>query len=185
MSCAACKVSRYGCGGQGCARAELAGPLCSGSPAALLGDPHAIKLAGLGLDVSMGDVLPTVVWPSDVEAKKRQIDPSMQATNQAVFSCTALDDGSRMAWSKFFAAWISFRAEDVPWFGAANKYDEALDYGRQLGGWQDQLRAKCTIPGPPPIAPKELEESTISAVKWGAAAVIAVAVVYGVRTVWK
>lgn len=148
-----------------------------------MGDPHAIKLAGL--EARIGDVLPTVVWPSDVEAKKRQIDPSMQSTNEAVRTCAAVDDGSRRAWGQFFAAWSSFRAESVPWFGAANKYDEALDYGRQLAGWQEQLRAKCTIPGPPPISPKELDESTISAVKWGAAAVIAVAVVYGVRTVLK
>lgn len=171
--------------GSGCG---CLGGLCDQSPGVLMGDPLAIKVAaaaGGSVAPTMAGLLPTVVWPSDVDAKKRQIDPSMQATNAAVIACAALDPATKKAWGDFFAAWVSFRDEGGCVFGCANKYDEANAFAKQLAAWQDSIRPKCSVPGPPPIPPDELNETSIGAIKWAAAAVIAVAVVYGVHTVMR
>jgi len=123
------------------------------------------------------------VWPSDVDAIKRSVDPSMVATDLAVRRCAEVSPAEMAAWGGFYAAWRSFHDEATPWmFGTGAKYDEGLAYRAQLGGWQELLRSKCTIPGPH-VSSVEEGAAMSSAIRWGAAAVIAVAVVYGVRTV--
>jgi hypothetical protein len=123
------------------------------------------------------------VWPGDVAAIKRSIDPSMVATDQAARGCASVSPAELAAWAGFYSAWRSFADEPTPWvFGTGSKYDEALSYKAQLGGWQELLRRKCAIPGPA-VSSVEEGAALASAVKWGAAAVVAVAVVYGIRTV--
>lgn len=152
----------------------------AGSRAARIGDPIARKLAGgCARRQSMGLI---GVWPSDVADLKARIDPSMKATDRGVASCASLSANERKAWADFFAAWERFRDSDVPWFGSAAKYDEADAYRVSLGGWQELLTGQCAVAGPK-VGTEPEGAMLSSTVKWGAAAVIAVAVVYGVRTI--
>lgn len=172
-----------GCGG-GCGCAP-----CASSPGAALlvararsGDPAAIKLLAAG-GGQIGDVLPQVVYPSDVTKLKNRLNPAMVATNAGVEACKApaLSDGEREAWGVFYAAWREFYATDVPWlFGSANDFDLARGYELRLAGWQEELRKKCDIPGP--VVERETPLD-LSALKWVSAAVVAVAVVYAVKTI--
>lgn len=150
-----------------------------------LRDPHALMLHAEQVHGTIGALLPRVVWPSDVETLKRQIDTSAQATNAAVQNCLTLPLDEKAAWIRWFEAWTKFRAESVPTFGSANVYDTAEVYQSQLAEWQEQLKASCKVPGPKVRDPSTEGSEQISLVKWGAAAVIAVAVVYGVRLVIK
>jgi len=135
---------------------------------------------------SIGDLLPKFVYPSDVEELKRQIDPSVIATDAAVTACTNLDPATRAAWQGFRAAWGLFRAQKTPLlFGSANLYDEGVVFQAQLAQWQAQLREKCAIPGPAVVDPHANDAEQASLLKWAAAAVITVAVVWGVRSVVK
>jgi len=123
-----------------------------------------------------GGLLPTIVWPSDVEAYKRKVDPDMIATNATVAQCAALGSGAAKAWRDFFSAWRTFRAQSTPLFGAANQFDEARAYEARLSEWQSQLQgAGCTLHAPKvePVAAADL-----SALKWVAVAVALVAVAY-------
>lgn len=115
----------------------------------------------------MEGILPTIVWPSDVAAKKREIDPAMISTDAVVKNCRGLSTEERASWDRFFAAWVAFRAEEIPTFGAANKYDEAVGFGRKLAERQAEIRPKCgEVPGGAPLPPEgELSESSIGAIK--------------------
>lgn len=164
-----------GCGG-GCGCAPCGGV----SALELAADPAKRKLVGQ----TIGG-FPHFVFGSDVDALKRSIHPSMLATNLAVRDCAGLTPSETEAWGQFFAAWTAFHDEETPTIiGSGRRYDEAIAYREQLGAWQEQLRAKCKIPGSIVKPSDESDASNISsAVRWGAVAVIAVAVVYGVRTV--
>jgi hypothetical protein len=129
--------------------------------------------------MAMGDILPTVVWPSDVDAKKREIDPSMQATNAVVTTCGGVTAEERLAWSQFFGAWTAFRNEATPTFGAANKYDEAKRFAVSLLAWRATIQNRCALVGPDPPQDATTPETAISAIKWIAIAVVAAAVTYG------
>lgn len=122
--------------------------------------------------------LPTVVWPSDVEAEKRRIDPLYRTTDAAVQSCPALTAQEKEAWARDNAAWSKFRAEDVPIFGSANKWDEAHVYEARLAGWQDTIRMRCNVPGPPVAPHGSTLPADTSTLKYVAIAVIAVAAAY-------
>jgi len=135
---------------------------------------------------AIGDLLPKFVYPSDVEELKRQIDPSVLATDAAVAACPNLDPAERAAWKAFRGAWGLFRDQPTPWlFGSANLYDEGLLFQAQLAQWQAQLRAKCSIPGPVVVDPHANDAEQASVIKWVAAAVVTVAVVWAVRGVVK
>lgn len=129
---------------------------------------------------TIGDWLPTVVWPSDVEAKKRQLDPSWRATSGAVEQCARLDPATVKAFRDDANAWRAFYDEPVPTFGAANKWEEAKKFEQRLADWQDKLARLCALPSPN-VRPDQGPDT--SALKWVAGAVIVAAIVYGVRTV--
>ena len=156
---------------------------CKQAAALRVIDPLAAHASCCGSSRAMNGLLPTIVWPSDVDALKRQLNPDMTSTDAAVAACTTLDASTRSAWADFYAAWKSFYAESTPLFGSANKYDEAQSYQERLAAWQSILRASCTLPGPMVVPPSKGDESAASVIKWAAAAAIVVAVVYGVRTV--
>lgn len=159
---------------------------CDSCARTALRDPHAMMLASERASGSIGALLPKVVYPSDVAALKRQIDPSVQTTNAAVLACTALTPAEVASWKLFFLAWTAFRDQPEPWlFGAANLYDEAEVFQAQLAQWQTQLRAKCTIPGPAVVDPHAADDASASVIKWGVGAVVVVSLVYGLRLVLK
>jgi len=168
-----------GCG-SGCGCAPCGDPA---RPAlvdrAFRGDPSAralLALEGGGPAVQIGDWLPKLVGPADVRRLKERLQPSMLATNAAVKTCTALSTGEREAWRIWFAAWSVWYATPEPWlFGASNEYDETQVYEAQLAAWQEQLRQKCTIPGP---VVKDETTLDLSGLKWVAGAIIVGAVAY-------
>jgi hypothetical protein len=134
---------------------------------------------------TIGDLLPKFVYPSTVAELKRQIDPSVRTTDAAVDACTKLEPGERVAWKAWVVAWNAYLHDDNSgWlgFGSSNRYDEGIVFKGQLAEWQEQLRVKCTVPGPVVVAD---EKPDFAAIKWAAAAVIVVGVVYGVRTIVK
>lgn len=165
MACSCCDI---------CARSDMR-------------DPHALMLQAEQHGGRIGDLLPKIVGPSDVAKLKRDLDPAMTTTNEAVKKCTTLDEPTRTAWGLFFAAWGAYREDwdSVLGFGSANRYDEGIAFQAQLAQWQELLRAKCSIPGPAVIDPHANEEAPASVLKWAAGAVIVVSLVYGAHLVLK
>jgi len=155
---------------------------CSMDPSlAIAARPDAIaNMRGMGSLGAPGDILPTIVWPSDVVAYKRKLSPDFDSTNRTVLACSSLDAPTRAAWDQFYVAWSAFRNEPVPTFGAANKYDEAASYESRLAAWQKQLSSSCPLSSPIVTPPDG--EKTASAVKAIAIAAVVGAVVYGLHS---
>lgn len=124
------------------------------------------------------------VWPQETRDLIARINPSMVATDAAVRACAGLNALEREAWKGFFESWQAFAAEEVTTFGSARKYDEAEAYRAQLGGWQEELKPKCDLPGPK-VSAEDPSAVTASTIKWVVVAVVAVSAVYGLRTVLK
>jgi hypothetical protein len=97
---------------------------------------------------TIGDLLPTVVWPSDVLAYKRRLDPQFKATNATVAACAELPAGQANAWRDFFGAWEAFYNEDEPTFGAANRWAECKRYEAELVAWEALIAASCNLNAP-------------------------------------
>lgn len=158
------------CGGKcGCAP-------CAARPSALelAADPAARKRGA-----TSGQTIGRFgTFRADVDALKRDIHPAMLATDAAVTSCSAVTPGERTAWNEFFKSWKAFHDEETPLIvGVGRRYDEAVDFRTQLVGWQEALRGKCNVPGPPLTA--ELPADPVaSAIKWVAIAAIVVGGAY-------
>lgn len=160
--CSACAVSRFGCGGQGCALAELAP-----SPP------------------TMGGFLPQFRTPSSVRELKSRLRPSFDTADAAVKSCSKFPPNERNAWDGFFRSWTEYRDADESWWDAASEYDNGLVLEKSLGEWQEKIASRCDLAGPRVKTDEDVNGASLSAVKWASAAVIAVAVVWGVRTIIK
>ncbi|NBU16712.1 MAG: hypothetical protein EBS48_06820 [Actinobacteria bacterium] len=119
--------------------------------------------------------LPTVVWPSDVDAYKRKLDPDMRATDATVSRCANLPAGEAVAWGDFFTSWKAFAAESTPIFGAANKYDEAVSFEQRLHEWQKKIAETCRL-NAPAVIPQAGPDT--SAIKFVAVAAAVVAIAY-------
>jgi hypothetical protein len=132
----------------------------------------------------MAGILPDVPWPSDVEAYAARVDVMMRATDAAVLVCAGVTDEERKTWRDFYATWQKFFGEVMaPWIlGGGSKNEEIKRYETQLADWQTTLRASCTVPGPAPRPRDADDQASLGAVKWVAAAAIAVALVVGVKS---
>lgn len=130
--------------------------------------------AGAPVGGGMGDLLPRVVWPSDVDREKARLHPSFIATDLAVKQCS-LDGPTLQGWNAFFADWDAFRGRETPWFGSANEWDLAQKYAVDLEGWRAVLREKCEIAGPDV---KPTDTGDLGWVKWVAGAVAVVGIAY-------
>lgn len=128
-----------------------------------------------------------ITWPSDVTHYKQRINPSFVATDQEVKRCTSLPAGERASWDGFYASWRAFYGNGTAdsWlFGSGGEYDDVEAYETQLQGWRAQLRQDgCELSAGPELPPPS--DSLPSSIKWAAAAVIVVGVVWGVRTIVK
>lgn len=116
----------------------------------------------------LGDLLPTIVWPSDVRRKKNELDTFMRALDVSFDSCQGLSAEEAITFDHFSKAWRGFYDEDEGIFGAANKWDEALRYQDSIHGWQDIFASKCGLVGPkvkpPDVTPTEDLLSTVKVV---------------------
>lgn len=130
----------------------------------------------------IGDVLPTIVWPSDVDREKSRLDPSFRSTDEAARACSGMSAATRAGWDAFYAEWRDFADRPTPLFGSANEWDLAQKYAADLAGWQDTIRrTNCQVPGPNPLP--QTSTADTSWIKWAAAATIVVAGVYAARMV--
>ena len=152
---------------------DLGAPCACGSvgPRSTIGDVDSEAVA-----ITSSGWLPTIVWPSDVDAYKRKIDPDMRATDATVSRCANLPSGEAVAWGDFFATWKKFNDEPTPTFGAANKFDEAKSFELRLQEWQKKIAETCKL-NAPQIRPDAGAPDT-SGLKWIAAAVIVVGIAY-------
>lgn len=139
---------------------------------------------GCAEPVRIGDVLPRVVWPTDVDREKGRLHPLFLATDLAVQNCAKLSDAERAGWRNFYGEWQGFHGRETPLLGAANEWDLSQQYAKDLASWQVTLAQKCVLAGPM-VRPTDDPEKSIdlSALKWVAGAAIAVAAVYALKTV--
>lgn len=155
---------------------------CARCDGAELGNLAAVMRARASTRV--GDVLPRIVYPSDVDREKQRLHPLFLATDRAVAACSSLSAAERAGWQAFYVSWEGFRARETPLFGAANEWDLSQRFAIDLAGWQVTLATKCALAGPMvkptdnPDAPTDL-----SALKWVAGAAIVVAGVYALKTI--
>jgi hypothetical protein len=148
----------------------------------LFADPAARKLAGLRVP-EIGKLLVFVTQQSVRDLKSR-LDPQFNATDADVKACTTLDARERVAWDAFFFSWRTYRASEEGFWSVTSEYDNGLVFEAALQKWQSQLDGRCRLSAPR-VTTGDDAGPDLSAVKWAAAAVIAVAVVWGVRTVIK
>lgn len=129
-----------------------------------------------GCDDGIGDLLPRIVWPSDVDREKSRLHPSFVATDLAVKQCP-LDPATHSGWNAFYAEWHTFKNRETPTFGAANEWDATQRYAVDLEGWRSVLREKCELAGPDV---KPTDTGDLGWVKWVAGAAAAVGIAYTV-----
>ena len=124
--------------------------------------------------------LPDVVWPSDVDAYKRKIDPSYRATNAAALACASLPPGVLAGWAAHFDSWAKFAAVETPTFGSSNHWELAHQYEAQLLEWQNAFAAAGCSLNSPKVQPPDRSATPVdlSWLKWVAAAVVVVGVAY-------
>lgn len=118
-----------------------------------------------------------------VDAFKARIDPFFDATDGAVDRCAGLAPEEKASWSAFYLTWKAHRSTETNWFFAFEQWRITCSYALTLDGWRDKLKGSCAIPGPAVIEVPKTAEDVLTAVKWGAAAVIVAAVVYGVTRI--
>lgn len=149
--------------------------VATGSMAGLDGGPGV----GMGTLAGECDALIKFATPDTVNALRLRLNPEFWTTDAAVKACAALSAEERDAWARFLRSWQY--QDDPDWWNASSLFDQACGMSRELEGWRVSLQGRCkqsgplTVPGPSSEFP--------SAIKWGAAALIVVALVVGVRTV--
>lgn len=139
---------------------------------------------------TMGDILPTIVWPEDVRTKRAQIDLEMSNLMLSAQGCDRLTPEDKIGLGSLQLQWLTVSQKPIPTFGEADAWREALGYERQVREWRDTLKKRgCTLVGPEPPEPSHdpsLPSQWISMLKVAipAAAVIAV-VVLAAPLVWE
>ncbi len=159
-----------GCG-CGCIGTTSGASMCSESAAAALhGDPLAVRQ-------TMGGFLPDIVWPSDVEAFKRKLDPQYLATEAAARACSALPSGVLAGWRGQFEAYMAFSKAETGTFGASNAWELAHKYERELLDWQNTIGASCAL-NAPKVQPENRDAPDLSWLKYVAVAAAILGVAY-------
>lgn len=135
---------------------------------------------------TMGNIVPTFRVPASVRELKSRLRPSFDTANGAVDACATFPAEDRKAWKGFFQSWSEFLMADESWWDAASEYENGLVFEATLAEWQEKIAARCNLPGPRVKTDADTSSGqSLSAVKWASAAVLAVAVVWGVRTIIK
>jgi hypothetical protein len=120
-------------------------------------------------------ILPKVVWPSDVDRFKAQLDPLVRATNTSVEQCAGLSAADKQSWATFFAEWNTFAARKTPTFGSSNEWEHACSSARVVDGWRDKIqKTGCKVVGPEQIKGAE-QEKTVDMVQLVAKSAVVVA----------
>lgn len=122
------------------------------------------------------------VTPSDVQARKDQVNAEVEATDVDVVNCKTLDGGTISAWNLFLVAWREFYADEPGFFSAGAQGRQVADYVDQLAQWQTRLKAAgCSLTAAPlPAQPQDDVAGTIKTVAIAAAVVAGAVAAYEV-----
>lgn len=121
------------------------------------------------------------VWPSDVDKLKHRLLLAAEDVDVGVLGCPELAAPERARWLAFMIEFRAFAQKETGIFGAYEEWTNACGYGHTIDGWREKLAKLCSIPGPDNV--KGASTEGVTAIAWIAAAVIAVAVVVGVKGV--
>jgi hypothetical protein len=128
-------------------------------------------------DSNVGDLLPKIVWPSDVDDYVSRLDPQFRATDAGVKACGSLASGVTTAWGDFLRSWETFKKDASCVFGCANKYDTAQRFETELASWQLFIRSQgCSLLAPDVAPPKDGSDL----LKWAVVGLVVAAAVYTV-----
>ena len=119
------------------------------------------------------------VWPSEVDALKKRLLTVAEEMDLGVLSCKELPIEEAKAWRLFMADFRAFATTETPTFGSYNVWTQACSYAHTIDGWHEKLSKYCSVPGPGKV--KGASTETLTAVAWIAGAVIAVALVVGIK----
>ena len=120
-------------------------------------------------------ILPKVVWPSDVDRFKEQIDPLARATDVSIRQCAGLSLDDKREWGRFFASWEAFARRKTPTFGSANEWDHACASSRTIDAWRAKLKTStCLVTGPSEVKGTE-SEKVFDAVRFATTGAVVIA----------
>lgn len=132
---------------------------------------------------SCSGVLPCIIYPSTAKAAAAELLAGIQGTNNDVSACTTLDATTLTNWALFYNTAVPFLQESPGVFGLGTRMDRIASYAEDLYNWQNQLKQKgcgVTVPSTDPNAVAPETGQLLNLAHWGAYAVIAVAVAYGI-----
>lgn len=96
-------------------------------------------------------LLPSVVFPSDVDAFKARLDPEMRTTEGSASRCASLSSGDAIAWGDFYTEWRKFADRPTPLVSSwTTELEIAKSYETRLRDWQTKLARECAMRGPEP-----------------------------------
>lgn len=96
----------------------------------------------------MGDILPTIIYPSTVTDYNARLKAAVDGTNLSVQNCQTLDSATQTSWGLFYSAVTSFVQEDPGIWGLGARMDRAESYSQELLSWQNQIAKSCKLAVP-------------------------------------
>lgn len=120
-------------------------------------------------------------WPSEVDNLKARLLVAAEAVDRGVESCPELAKNERASWLDFMTEFRRFATTSTGLFGSYNEWTQACSYAHTIDAWHEKLSATCNLPGPVPGKVKGADTTGATVLMWIAGAVIAVAVVVGVK----
>ncbi len=96
-------------------------------------------------------LLPTLVYPSTVEACRNLLVPIVASLNAQVATGCA-PAAVAAAWQAQAAAWNTYINTPVSWWGLGSQMDQCEAWQGILAGWQEKLAASGCTPTAPQLA---------------------------------
>lgn len=115
------------------------------------------------------------MWPSQVDDFKRRLATIAQNFDRSVDACTTMPANEKSAWYSFYFEFRNFILRPTPLFGSWQEWASTCSYAKTLDAWQVKIEGfNCNL-----IGPRDIKGADASVVKWGAAAIVATAVIAG------
>jgi hypothetical protein len=125
----------------------------------------------------MSGILPSIIFPSDIQAVQQRLGAAASGTDGSVGTCAKLDNATRAAWLSFYSAvqaYVAMKPAVIPWGSGevattGSLYDQGLSYEKELFAWQQKLSGVCAL-AVPVFDPTPIASPINDFVKWGAIA---------------
>lgn len=89
---------------------------------------------------------PHLVYPSTVDALKKQLASDLLAANMAATTCVTLPSTLLAQWGAFYADAYAWSQTDTSIFGLGSQMDQGQSYQCALYAWQQRLNASsCSV----------------------------------------